>query len=239
MPNAVSRFVQNALPASPRRRLSLQMGGTSDTSPSGLSNLRRSLADKLSLATVTPTKNNSSSSTLTESSGSLLEKMKQSIQDPGLDLQDTKHMTENEKVVYQLIQALQNKGSTSVESLAVSPESKIIFGRSQMRLQQFCEAMENLNRSFPNLSVSYSKIEEEEPGMVVVHGWSAEGHHVGEPYAFHPLPALPAKGQFVENPPTRLEVTLVGKKVEEVVAIAEGGELSGPMGFYKAIGGVL
>ncbi|CAB9507059.1 expressed unknown protein [Seminavis robusta] len=96
----------------------------------------------------------------------------------------------------------------------------------------------SLTKSFKDFRFNYDSIKEVEPGKVMVEDLCVTGTHNGQPYKFAVYPPITATGKHVVLDPERIWYTMKdGKIVHEVVTAL--GLLTGPAGFYLAIGGKL
>lgn len=86
--------------------------------------------------------------------------------------------------------------------------------------------------SFPDMSFTYSTVEEIKPGEVLMRDYIGFGHHTGGPHEFGGNPPVPPSGAFIADEPIHLTLKVNNGRIMEMVADTCGDGLAGPPGFY-------
>lgn len=126
-----------------------------------------------------------------------------------------------------------------LSTLSEEKKAEVIInqGDTIMSMKDFIESNHHVAASFPDLAFEYRKIEVIEGRKVVVSGFRGSGTHTGRPYGFAPFPEVPTSGIAVKNDPETFVFELNEKCEVRKLRIEATGEMSGPPGFYKQIGG--
>eukprot|EP00934_Nitzschia_sp_Nitz4_P000395 Nitzschia sp. Nitz4//scaffold134_size62860//35847//36380//NITZ4_006330-RA/size62860-processed-gene-0.90-mRNA-1//-1//CDS//3329535502//395//frame0 len=140
-------------------------------------------------------------------------------------------------VAVDLIEAFNMRNIPKVKKLA-SEDSLFFFAGADrgMPLPLFMEAVGTIQASFPDIILTYDKIEEIEDGIVKITNLRSRGTHTGVPFAFGPYPAVDTTNIVVEDNCQVFFTVKKGKLVKSVVETEEG-ELMGPPQYYFKIGG--
>jgi len=113
-------------------------------------------------------------------------------------------------------------------------------GGYEIQLNDFFEAMESLQRSFPDMKTTIDEdIVEFAPNRVRITNMIRHGTHTGPAYAFGPYPPIETSGTFVVDSPIDVDYTLTEdlKVKSALIKTKKPGDATGPARFYSSIGG--
>lgn len=114
----------------------------------------------------------------------------------------------------------------------------IVFDEAPMRTFDFIEEVTQTWRGFPDLGVEWTSIVALDEHTVLVKNYRSRGTHTGA-YAFGPYPEIPPTNKKVVNDPEDVILKMDEQgRIIKAKFVARG-ELTGPPGFYKQIGGLI
>ena len=100
-------------------------------------------------------------------------------------------------------------------------------------MRPFWDSMMTLFDAVPDLSFSFTSVEEVRPGVVVIQDYIGAGHHTGNPLEFPPNPPVPPTGVHIADEPIQVTITVKHNKITDLVADTLGDGIAGPPGFYS------
>lgn len=98
-------------------------------------------------------------------------------------------------------------------------------------MRPFWDSMLGIFSAVPDLSFSFTSIEEVKPGIVLIENYIGAGHHTGNSMEFPPHPPIPPTGAYIADDPIHVTLKIRHGKVMDVHADTGGG-VAGPPGFY-------
>jgi ketosteroid isomerase-like protein len=143
-----------------------------------------------------------------------------------------------EDVVQKFIAAM-NQRCTETEYLNfyASPTTPVDFeDNTSTTAEELAADMAKVFASFQDFKMTYSYIREYKPGTVAVEKVVFSGTHNGSPFAIGSFPPVAATNKHVFLHEQMMFLTIEDGKITKN-KIFSLGQLTGPVGFYQAIGG--
>ena len=111
----------------------------------------------------------------------------------------------------------------------------------KVKLTDFLEQMKGTYASFPDYDTEWDEMRDSKDNTVRIKNFVSTGTHTGEPFAFGPYPAMPAKGMKIRDHPVDVLVYIDKQtaKIEKVRLLSKPGVSSGPAVYYLQVGGFI
>eukprot|EP00934_Nitzschia_sp_Nitz4_P003038 Nitzschia sp. Nitz4//scaffold167_size49223//1924//2457//NITZ4_007029-RA/size49223-processed-gene-0.4-mRNA-1//1//CDS//3329538257//3028//frame0 len=147
--------------------------------------------------------------------------------------------TKNTQAVVKFLDAF-NRRNERVMRTSTSERAQFCFFGTEpgISLDFFLDGLCDLQRSFPDICVTYDVMEEIEPGVVLVETFHSRGTHTGAPFGFGPYPPLERTDIVVEET-SDVTFHLSKGKIDKITVKPSDGDFVGPPGYYDKIGGML
>ena len=144
------------------------------------------------------------------------------------------------QVVDQFVQCFRENNLEGIRALC-TPECDLDFSETPMPLREYLDEYRRIMLSFPDFTLECRGVKRVsgKPNKFCLEFLQASGTHTGEPYGFGPYPEVPTSNIKFRNDPERVIFTVDparGNKVSNLLIIPSG-EMTGPPGIYKQIGG--
>ncbi|KAL3910724.1 MAG: hypothetical protein SGILL_007579, partial [Bacillariaceae sp.] len=111
----------------------------------------------------------------------------------------------------------------------------------KVKLTDFLEQMKVTYASFPDYDTEWDEMRDSKDNTVRIKNFVSKGTHTGEPFAFGPYPAMPAKGMKIRDHPVDVLVYIDKQtaKIEKVRLLSKPDVTSGPAMYYLQVGGYI
>ena len=155
--------------------------------------------------------------------------------------------SEGAKEAVAFIHKLHKLETVSIFDQVLHPQAEVLFRGALMSRNDFVEQSKLTFEAFPDFQHNETSIRvvvEKDGYWEIVCEIKPSGTHTGIPYAFGPFPEIPTTGKHVQMDPERLTYTVTAQEggkglVIQKMSILPLGAMTGPAGFYTAIGGVI
>ena len=111
----------------------------------------------------------------------------------------------------------------------------------KVKLTDFLEQMQSTYASFPDYATEWDEMRDSKENTVRIKNFVSTGTHTGEPFAFGPYPAMPAKGLKIRDHPVDVLVYVDKEagKIQKVRLLSKPEVTSGPAQYYIQVGGLI